>query len=142
MYENIKTVESGGLSSFFTGFLKGALVALAVTVGVFFIFALLLSYTGMPEDSIRYIAYITEAVGAFLAGIVPAKKIRRKGILTGGLCGVLYMAIIWVVSSLISDGFYFNLHVLIMLITSLASGALGGIVGVNAKNTDNNRKKK
>jgi len=45
------------------------------------IFALLLSYTGMPEDSIRYIAYITEAVGAFLAGIVPAKKIRRKPII-------------------------------------------------------------
>lgn len=142
MYENIKTVESGDLPLFFTGFLKGTLVALAVTVSVFFIFALLLSYTGLSEDSVRYIAYITEAVGAFLAGIAPAKKIRRKGILTGSLCGVLYMVIIWTVSSLISDGFYFNLHVLIMLLTSLASGALGGIVGVNIKNSDNNRKKK
>ena len=142
MYENIKTAESGDLPSFFTGFLKGAFIAVVTTLGVFLIFALLLSYTGMPEDSVRYVAYITEALGAFLAGIVPAKKIRRRGILTGGLCGVLYMTIIWVVSSLVSDGFYFNLHMLIMLLTSLASGALGGIVGVNIKKSDTNRKKK
>lgn len=142
MYENIKTVESGDLPSFFTGFLKGALIAVVVTVGVFLVFALLLSYTGLSEDTVRYVVYITEALGAFLAGIVPAKKIRRRGILTGGLCGVLYMAIIWVVTSLISDGFYFNLHLLIMLVTSLAAGALGGIVGVNTKNSESNRKKK
>ncbi len=142
MYENIKTVESGGLPLFFTGFLKGAVVALAVTTIVFFVFALLLSYTPLGEDSIRYIVYITEAVGAFLAGITPARKLRRKGILTGSLCGIMYIAIIWVISSLIADGFYFNLHVAIMLITSLLAGALGGIVGVNAKSSDNNRKKK
>lgn len=142
MYENIKAVESDGISSFITGFLKGAVIAVGVTVAVFAVFAFVLSFTPLSEDAIRYIAYITEALGAFLSGIVPAKKIRRKGILTGGLCGVLYMVIIWTVSSLISDGFYFNLHVLIMLLTSLASGALGGIVGVNLKSSDNNRKKK
>ena len=142
MYENIKTVESGDLPTFFKGFLKGTALAITVTTIVFFIFALLLSYTALGEDSVRYVVYITEAIGAFLAGIVPAGKIRRRGLLTGSLCGVLYMAVIWIVASLISDGFYFNLHVAIMLITSLLAGALGGIVGVNAKNSDNNRKKK
>jgi len=142
MYENVKTVESGGVVSFVTGFLKGAVISVIITLVVFGVFALVLSYTPLSENAICYIAYVTEAVGAFVSGLIPAKKSGKRGILTGVLSGTLYMLIIWLVSSLAADGFYFNSHILTMLLLSAAAGAVGGIVGVNSKSSEINKKKR
>ena len=142
MYENVKTVESGGFLSYVTGFLKGAVIGVLITFAVFLIFAFLLSYTPLPEESIRYIAYATEVVGAFASGLIPARKSGKRGILTGLLSGTLYMLIIWLFSSLAADGFYFDTHILTMLLLSAISGAVGGVVGVNTKSAETNKKKR
>lgn len=140
MYENVKTVDSGGMASTATGFLKGAVISAIFTLVVFLASALLLSYTPLAEESIPWIAFITEGLGAGIAGFVPAKKSGRNGVITGALCGILYILIIWILASVTSDGMFFSPHIFIMAAISVIMGAIGGILGVNLKS--NNKKKR
>lgn len=141
MYENIKTVEAGGVSVAL-GFFKGAGIALIFTIIAFAVFALILSYTPLPQGAIPYIAFATQVIGAVISGFVPAKRLGTKGLITGSISALLYMLIIWLVASLVSDGFYMGKHILTMFALSLISGACGGIFGVNFKTSDNNKKKR
>ncbi len=140
MYENIKTVESGGISSVATGFLKGAAIATIFTLAVFVVFALLLSYTPLAEETIPFIALITEGLGAAISGFVPARKTGRNGVITGAVCGILYILIIWICASVTSDGLFLDPHIFIMAGISVLMGAIGGILGVNLKR-DNKKKR-
>lgn len=140
MYENVKTVETGGALGIASGFLKGAAIAAVFTFVIFLVAALMLSYTPLPEESIPWIAFITEAIGAAISGFVPAKKSGRNGVVTGSLCGILYILIIWIVASVTSDGVFLAPHVFIMAAISVIMGAIGGILGVNLKS--NNKKKR
>lgn len=142
MYENVKTVDGGGLSHTATGFLKGVLVAALFTLIFFVIAALFLSYTPLSENTIPYIAFFTQIVGSLISGFIPAKRAGTKGLLTGGLSALIYMLLIWLVSSLVADGFYMGKHILTMFLLSLISGAVGGIMGVNFKSSNSNKKKR
>lgn len=142
MYENVKIVDGGGVSSAALGFLKGVLIAALITLVIFSLAALILSYTPLPESAIPYITFGTQIIGSLISGFIPAKRAGTKGLLTGGLSALIYMLIIWLVSSLASDGFYMGSHILTMFLVSLASGALGGIMGVNFKSSNNNKKKR
>lgn len=142
MYENVKTVSDGDISSTVSAFFKGILIASLITFVIFALGSLVLSYTPLPENAIPYIVFITQGIGAFIAGFIPAKKAGVKGLVTGGISALLYMLILWLVSSLLSDGFYVNSHVLTMFLLSLIFGALGGITGVNFKDSATNKKKR
>ena len=142
MYENVKTVDGGGLSHTATGFLKGVLVAALFTLIFFVIAALFLSYTPLSENTIPYIAFFTQIVGSLISGFIPAKRAGTKGLLTGGFSALIYMLLIWLVSSLVADGFYMGKHILTMFLLSLISGAVGGIMGVNFKSSNSNKKKR
>ena len=142
MYDNVKSVESGGFASFALGFLKSMAISVVLTLGVFLIFAIILSYTPLGEEAIVYIAYITEIVAALVAGFISAKRVRTKGLLTGASCGFLYILIIWIVASLAADGFFWGRHILTMAGLSVIAGAIGGITGVNTKSSVSNKKKR
>ncbi len=142
MYENVKTVSEGSVSSTAGAFLKGILVASILTFVIFALFSVVLSYTPLPESAIPYIVFITQGIGSLIAGFIPAKKAGVKGLVTGSVSALLYMLILWLISSLLSDGFYVNSHVLTMFIVSLVFGALGGITGVNFKDSNTNKKKR
>lgn len=142
MYENVKTVSESSASSTVSAFLKGILIASILTFVIFALFSVILSYTPLPEDAIPYIVFITQGAGSILAGFIPAKRAGVKGLITGGISALLYMLILWLISSLLSDGFYVNSHVLTMFLVSLIFGALGGITGVNFKDSNTSKKKR
>lgn len=142
MYENVKTVNEGSLSFTALGFLKGALIAALFTLAVFALSAVILSYTPLSEGAIPYISFAAQIIGSAIAGFIPAKRAGVKGLITGGVSALLYMLILWLISSLVADGFFVSKHVITMFLLSLVFGALGGITGVNFKDTNNNKKKR
>lgn len=131
MYENVKTVDDGGVISFFTGFLKGIIYAILFTVVVFLISAILLSYTSLPEDSIPVISTAVKLIGAAVSGFVPAKRSGNRGIITGAASGLLYILIIVITAALTTQESVFGMNVLTTALLCILSGALGGIFGVN-----------
>ena len=60
-------------------------------------------------------------------------KIRRKGLLNGGLVGGIYILILYSITSLLNWKFGLNMQSIIMIIVGSIFGILGGIIGVNKK---------
>lgn len=141
MYENVKTVDDGGVLSFFTGFMKGIVFALLFTVVVFLISAILLSYTSLPEDAIPVISTAVKLIGACISGFVPAKRSGNRGIITGAVSGLLYILIIILTAALTTQEQFFGMSVLTTALLCVLSGALGGIFGVNLRPKQTQKKR-
>ena len=59
--------------------------------------------------------------------------VKRNGIINGVLIGLIYIGVIYILSSIIEGNFAIDLKSIIMIIGALLAGAVGGIIGVNKK---------
>lgn len=96
--------------------------------------ALLFTYTPLGDQFLQLAAMAIIVMSVFLAGFINAKKVGSKGWLNGAFTGVLYMAVIFLISGLVSSKFPVDKNFILMLVTAVSSGILGGMFGVNAKN--------
>lgn len=113
------------------GFLRGLAAAILLTLGIFVIGALLLTYTPLPEAAIAPIAIITQVLSVMLAGAVQASYAGHHGYLAGGVTGLAYTLLLYLVSLLVAGEIHFGSYFFILLIIGLFGGAVGGIVGIN-----------
>lgn len=70
---------------------KGIIAACAITVAVFMVFALLLTYTGISEGCISVVSTVTTAVAAIVAAILQPRELKVVGFY-GECYQVLYMS--------------------------------------------------
>ena len=111
--------------------IKGSIVAIIITLIGLLILSLVLAYTSANENvSLPTIIAIT-AISIRIGSIISSKKISKKGMLSGGIVGLIYISTIYVLSSIIVTGFGFNMYTLIMFAVSIIAGVIGGIIGVN-----------
>ncbi|MBQ2696159.1 MAG: TIGR04086 family membrane protein [Clostridia bacterium] len=131
MYSDKQVKDVGIMKSVLSGFLKAVLAALGFTLVVFFIAALLLTYTGLSEGSIPFITTVTMVLSVMLAGAVSARAGKSRGYLNGALTGILYVLVLYIVSLLVSGSFSCSSYILVLLAIGIFGGAFGGILGVN-----------
>lgn len=112
---------------------KGIGISMIFTIVCLFIFSVLLTYTDIGENTIMPVIIIVTAISILVGSSIENTKIRKKGILNGGLIGAGYILILYLISSLINTNFYLNLESIIMIIIGIMFGILGGIIGVNFK---------
>ena len=115
---------------------KGSALSIVITLILLFIFALLLTYTNMQENIISPVVIIISAVSVLIGSSISTIKIKRNGLLNGGLVGIIYISIIYIISSITGADFNLNIGATIMLIASITMGMLGGIIGINLKWND------
>ncbi|MCI8444462.1 MAG: TIGR04086 family membrane protein [Clostridia bacterium] len=60
-------------------------------------------------------------------------KIKKNGIINGGMIGGSYLLILYMISSLLNWKFSLNWQSIIMIVVGIIFGILGGIIGVNKK---------
>ena len=74
-------------------------------------------------------------LGREIAGnLLSCQKIKEKGILNGAILGILYMFILYIISSIANGSFALNVSSLAMIGIGIIAGILGGILGVNLNN--------
>ena len=100
--------------------IRELILSILLSLILIFILSILLFKTSISEEIIKPatmgIVIISLMIGAFR--ISKAKK--QKGILYGSLLGIIYMFILYLVSSFANFEFYLGID-----------GAVGGIIGVN-----------
>ncbi len=114
-------------------YFKGIIAAYIFVLFIFLIMALLLTYTSIPEAMIPMFSSITLIAGVSISGMYVGAKLKRKGWLNGGIEGVIYIAILIVVSWAFMADFSFDRYLVYKGIMSVISGGIGGIIGVNIK---------
>ncbi len=119
--------------------MKSVLMAYVMTLIIFLIFSIVLTYTDFPESTIPTIVVVATIISIIFGAMRVSRRTKCKGWLNGSIVGVLYMIILYIISILAFKGFTIDRYVLYMLFLGLVTGAFGGIVGVNLKS---NRKYK
>lgn len=94
--------------------------------------SLILLLTSTQESSLHTLTTIIHAVSLFIGGWVSGKRAGSRGWYHGGMVGIFYFILIFLVGFLAFDA-GLNLQSLQLLGILFASGALGGILGVNTQ---------
>ena len=113
--------------------LKSVAVAYGITILFLFIFAILVTYTDFPEGFVSAVVLVMTVLSVMLSGVLTARGNKTQGWLCGALSGVLYMMLLYVLSSLAFDYISFCLNTVSIFLIGLFSGTFGGIIGINMK---------
>ena len=110
---------------------KGSIIAIVFSIILLFIFASLLVYTDIQESTIKPVVIVISMISILIGSLVSSIKIKKRGIINGALVGIIYISIIYILSSISLTGFSLNLYSIIMMIGAVICGIIGGIFGVN-----------
>ena len=110
---------------------KGSLFAIVLTFIFLFIFATILTYSNVPESTITPIVIIITAISILIGSAMSTRNISKNGMINGGMVGLIYITFLYVLSSIVFSGFQLSLKSIIMIISAILAGIIGGIIGVN-----------
>lgn len=113
--------------------LKGSIISIILTLLLLFLFATLLTYTNISENTIPAVIIIITAINLLIGSSIASRKMKKNGLINGGIIGAIYLLTIYIISSIVSGSFSMNLKSIIMIAVGILFGVLGGIVGVNTK---------
>ncbi|MCI8342392.1 MAG: TIGR04086 family membrane protein [Firmicutes bacterium] len=110
--------------------LKGLAMGCVITVAVFIVLAVLLTYTDMKESVIPMLSVAVTAVSAMVAGFITAKGASSRGIFWGMGAGAIYALILFAVLIAASVDFTMSIGRVAGFVAAIAGGAIGGILGI------------
>ena len=113
--------------------LKGSFISILFTLVLIFIFSIFLTYTNISESVITPVIIVISAISILIGSSISTMKIKKNGLINGLFVGLIYMLLIYLVSSIINTGFALNTNSIIMILSGVVAGIIGGIVGVNIK---------
>lgn len=127
---NVVTEESE-IKKKILNIIKGCTFAIILSIILLTIFALLLTYTTLPESTITPVVLTITGVSILAGSTITSRKIKKNGLIYGGIIGFIYIIILYLASSLCLTGFSLSANSFIMLAVGVVAGVIGGIIGVN-----------
>lgn len=124
--------EKVGINKFLL-MLKGVCFSVCMTLVMILILSIVLSFSNVKENVIMPSVIFMSSFSILMGGFLVAKKIDEKGMIYGSILGLIYMGILYLISSIINFNFSLNLNAVIMIVLGVIGGAIGGILGVNLK---------
>ena len=107
--------------------IKGTIIAFFVTVIALMVFSILLVYTDLSEETIKPVIITITGISILIGSSIGTRKLKKNGLINGAIIGILYILIIYIISSILNSNFTINLMSLIMI----GIGLIGGILGRN-----------
>lgn len=113
--------------------LKGSLLAIVITIVCLTIYAAILTYTSVSENTIVPVVLVVSAISILIASSISARKLKKQGMINGGIIGLIYILAIYLLSSILSAEFSLNTSSILMILVCIITGMVGGIIGINMK---------
>lgn len=110
---------------------KSLIIAYVIALVLLCLTAVIFAYTNINDSLLNTFVFVIVVITNLLGGIFVSMKTKRKGLLRGLIFGIIYFIVIYLISVILYSGFFINKAVGIYLLLSIASGIIGGIVGVN-----------
>ena len=110
---------------------KGIIISLIFTMVSLIILSAILTYSSISENIETSSIIIINIISILIGSSFCTLKEKNKGMIKGTAVGVIYIATIYIISSIVSMKFRLSIRRIIMITTSIIAGALGGIIGIN-----------
>ena len=127
--EKVEKSNTNKLSSIF----NGILFSFGITMISFLIFGIILSYTSISEDTINPVISVITAVSILIGTSISCIKLEKNGLITGGIIGIIYIGLLYIISSALNNNFTLNTYSIAMMVSGCITGVIGGVIGVNIK---------
>ncbi len=137
MKAKIDTDKTKNKNSLLGFILKGTLIALCTSMVLVLVFAFLLKFTNISDSAINPVNQVIKGVSIFLGVFIGLKKCKELGLVSGLLIGFIYTIIAFLVFSILSGGFSFDVTLLTDCVFGAIIGAICGIISVNIKKSTN-----
>lgn len=122
-----------GNSVIIKGVLFGVLTGGMIIAALLCLCAIIFVYSNsLPGQYAEYIMLFIDFLGGLFGGYISARIIKARGIIWGGVCGLMLFFIILIAGMSTSDS-TLTVSTLFKLLSLLISGIIGGIKGVNRK---------
>lgn len=115
--------------------IKNYLLCLLIT---FFVAAILLgvtslifAYTSINDRYLQMFVFGIVTISVLLGATILSKKTKEKGWLFGGIFGITFLLIIFLISGIAYGSFALTNTFFVYVGISILSGLVGGIIGVN-----------
>ena len=115
-------------------YIKGIGYGVAISIAGVLLLALVYRMTAMSDITIKIINQIIKVLSIFVGVMVCMKGDRSKGLIKGGVVGLCYTLVTYIVFSLLSSSFSFGLNFIFDMIFGVIMGCICGVIGVNGKN--------
>ena len=96
--------------------LKGIGISWVITFILLFIYAILLTYTKIEENTMVPVIILITAVSILAGSSIAVGSIKKNGMVNGGIIGFIYILMIYILSSLLGSSFTLNTYSIIMVI--------------------------
>lgn len=113
--------------------IKGLIISFLITLPCFLGFALFLTNTDFPEKHTYIAVLITTVISVLVASAYSTKNVKNRGWMNGCFVGILYVAVLYLASSIIFMNFAIDVQVLLTVVIGAIVGCLGGIFGINLR---------
>ncbi len=109
----------------------GTFLSLLISAVLVCILAVVVYFSNISDRTVSAVIFAISAVSVFLGALVLAKNITSRGLLNGLALAGVYFAILFIVSLLANGIVTPSFSNILRLLSILASGGLGGILGIN-----------
>ena len=125
-------MESFQKNNVLTKILKGVGISFSFTLICLTIFSALLTYTNLSESLIQPVVIAVTGISILAGSFFATRKVGKNGIIKGIGVGIIYILLIYAISSIVNGGnFTLTIGSVIMILIGILCGAIGGIIGVN-----------
>ena len=111
--------------------IKGSGFAIIISLILLLIYASLLTTTNISETTMTPVVITISGISILIGSSISSFKIKKQGMLNGALVGLIYMLLIYLLSSILVTGFTIGMETIIMISVGIFTGIIGGIIGVN-----------
>ncbi|MBE7038365.1 MAG: TIGR04086 family membrane protein [Ruminococcaceae bacterium] len=129
---NVTEVKKEGILNFKSIFVS-LLLSYFVALVLFLILALVVTYTSFKEEHIKLCVRIIASFTIILSALFVSRRAKTSGWLNGGIQGIIYNLILFMLSFFIFDELNFDFSLVLSFAFSFLLGAIGGILGINMK---------
>ena len=111
--------------------------ALFISIILTFLFILLIAlfcYLFFISDKLLWgLVFFATGLSLVLGGLLGFSKVGSKGLLHGGIMGILYILILLLVKLILKESLSFDIRTISSMLMIIFSGLLGGVLGVKTK---------
>lgn len=133
----IKSPKLNLQSGFLKNTLAGTMIAVCVSLILVLVFAFMLKFTNIPDSAIKPVNQIIKGVSVFVGVFIGLKKTREMGLVSGLLIGFIYTILAFLIFSVLSGHFVFDISIVTDMVFGAVIGAICGIICVNIKKSGN-----
>ncbi|HZJ58123.1 MAG TPA: TIGR04086 family membrane protein [Clostridia bacterium] len=111
--------------------LKSSIIAIIITLICFTFFAIIIKVADLQETIIPPVVQVIRTLSIAFGGMLAAKSSKKVGWLKGGITGVVYVLLAFIISSLFGGSIFMGTLIFSDILLGAIAGAVGGIIGVN-----------